>query len=504
VLWKIVIPILRAGLRLFFEKIEVIERGRIPSTGPVIITSNHPSSMMDVLIIGTMMPRRVHFLAMGALFNNRFLARALRAFGAIPIYRVKDDPRTAHRNVRVFSVCRQLLRKGEAIALFPEGTTHNEQTLRDLRRGVAHIALGAEAENHFALNVKLFPVGLNYTDPSIFRSRVLVIVGRPMTMGRYRRHYTTDPRSAELAMTYDLHEVLRKHIIDIKRLHLRTIVRDIEKIYKSELVTSLGARLKKFPPPMKEFVIRKGIVRCIEFYDKRDPALVHDMWQRISCYRKTLSRLGIEQVLQGPQEVSLRKNLKYIILSILGLPFGLYGVANNYIPYKIPGIMSNRLSRHPTTISSIKFGFAILAFPIFYFFQTVICGLLFGAAAAVLYVISLPLSGLFAIKCLRATDRLRRYVSFLSLSMTRRKSIAAILKERAAIVREIEKKKEEYLRSVIQKTRPVSEPARAKSPAATGKPLPAKKLLPDLPVPGDMQPELAQCRQGRPHALSLP
>lgn len=480
-LWKVVIPILRAGLRLFFEKIEVIERGRIPLRGPLIITSNHPSSMMDVLIIGTMIPRRIHFLATGALFNSRFLAWALRAFGAIPIYRVKDDPRGARQNLRVFSICRQLLQKGEAIALFPEGTTHNEQRLRNLRRGVARIALGAEAENDFGLEVKVFPVGLNYTDPTIFRSRVLMIVGRPVAMEQYRVQYLADPRSAERAMTFNLQEILRKHIIDIRRLHLRAIVKDIEKIYKSQLVTSLGARLRKFPPPMKDFVVRKGIVRCIEFYDRKDPALVHAMWQRISRYRKTLSHLGIEQVLEGPQEVSFRKNLKYIVMSTLGLPFAFYGLANNYIPYKIPGIMSNRLSRHPTQISSIKFGFAVLAFPIFYFFQAILCGLLFGVAAAALYVISLPLSGLFAIKCLRATDRLRRYVSFLSLSVTRRKLIASILKERSGIVREIEERKEEFLRARARpRTKVVAEPAAPKRHRAITETLPAEELLPTL------------------------
>jgi hypothetical protein len=302
-----------------------------------------------------------------------------------------------------------------------------------------------------------------------------------MTQGKYKKQYEESPRSAEQTMTLDLQEILRKHIVDIRRLHLRAIVSDIEKIYKSELVTSLGTRLKKFPPPMKDFVIRKGIVRCIEFYDRTNPALVHEMWQRLSMYRKKLSQLGIDQVLEGPQEVSLRTNLKYIVMSTLGLPFALYGLANNYIPSKIPGIMSSRLSKNPTQISHNKFWVGFLVFPFFYFFQMVICALLFGSVAALLYLISLPLSGLFAIKCLRATDRLRRYVSYLSLSVTRRKLIAGILKERAAIVREIERRKEEYLNL---QARPKSEPAvtapAAPKAAAGGDRQPRKRLLAPL------------------------
>jgi 1-acyl-sn-glycerol-3-phosphate acyltransferase len=503
VLWNIIIPLLRAGLKLFFEKIQVIERGRIPAKGPLIIISNHPSSMMDVMIIGTMIPRRVHFLAMGTLFKNRFLAWLLRALGAIPIYRAKDDPRTVRRNLRVFSVCRQSLRKGEAIALFPEGTTHTEQRLKHLRRGVAHIALGAEAENDFALKVKIFPVGLNYAAPTPFRSRVLVIVGRPISMEKYKREYMRDPRSAERVMTLDLQQALQKHIVDIRRLHLQTIVADIETIYKSELVTSLGTRLRKFPPPMKEFVIRKGIVRCIDFYDRTNPALVRQMWQRISRYKKTLSHLGIEQVMEGPQEVSLRMNLKYIIMGTLGLPLALYGLANNFIPYKIPGIMSKKLSRNPVEISSIRFGFAFFLFPIFYFFQAIICGLLFGAIVAILYAISLPLSGLFAIRCFRATDRLRRYVSFLSLSVTRRSLIASILKERAAIVNEIEKKKEEYLRTrTAREEELLSEPLAGPRPLAREADHPGEEPLPEFPAV-EHESHLLELTEEIPDAVSL-
>jgi glycerol-3-phosphate O-acyltransferase/dihydroxyacetone phosphate acyltransferase len=503
VLWKITKTLVRAGLKFFFEKIQVIERGKIPPTGPLIVTSNHPSSIMDVLIIAAMMPRRVRFLATGAMFNSRFWAKVLRAFGAIPIYQARNDPRTARRNVRVFSLCRHLLRKGEAIALFPEGATHSEQRLKELQRGVAHIALGAEAENDFGLNLQVCPVGLNYTDPTLFRSRVLVIVGRPMTPAKYQKEYANNPRSAEQSMTHDLQEVLRKHIVDIQRLHLRAVVSDIERIYKSELVTSLGTRLRKFPPPMKDFVIRKGIVRCIEFYDRTNPALVHEMWLRISRYRRQLSQLGIEQVLEGPQEVSFRTNLKYIVMSTLGLPFALYGLANNYIPSRIPGIMSNRLSKHPTQISHLKFWFGFLAFPTFYFFQMMICRFLFGAVAAVLYVISLPLSGLFAVKCLHATDRLRRYVSYLSLSVTRRKLIAAILKERAAIVREIERRKEEYL-SLQRRPREVPAVAVAivKRRAAPRFRFPRKPSSKPVAV-GFAAPQPVECPEGVAEALSL-
>jgi len=124
---------------------------------------------------------------------------------------------------------------------------------------------------------------------------------------------------------------------------------------------------------------------------------------------------------------------------------------------------------------------------------------------AVLYVISLPLSGLFAIRCFRATDRLRRYVSFLSLSVTRRNLIASILKERAAIVREIEKKKEEYLRSrgEPEEKAPVK-PTAAETPSTVSERFFAEKLLPSLAGTGKPGGEIVEAGRGLSGALSLP
>ena len=50
-------------------------------------------------------------------------------------------------NEATFAGCRALLRTGQPIALFPEGTTHSNTTMLPLRTGAARIALSAESES---------------------------------------------------------------------------------------------------------------------------------------------------------------------------------------------------------------------------------------------------------------------------------------------------------------------------------------------------------------------
>src|SRR5207244_528290 len=116
----------------------------------------------------------------------------------VPVYRSQDtqgvagsDPNAA--NERTFARCRELLRAGEALALFPEGTSHSDPQLRPLKSGAARIALSAEREHQDstgqALGLLVVPVGLGYEAKAIFRSRVLLVVGRPIDIAARQAEY---------------------------------------------------------------------------------------------------------------------------------------------------------------------------------------------------------------------------------------------------------------------------------------------------------------------------
>src|SRR5512138_102745 len=114
VLYRVGRWLLQGALGFYFSRIEKFHAERVPLTGPVLFTSNHPNSLTDAFVIGASVPRKVNFVATVQLFRFAPLRWLLTRCGVIPINRVKDDPR-AMRSVRdTFEACFRVLEKGEA------------------------------------------------------------------------------------------------------------------------------------------------------------------------------------------------------------------------------------------------------------------------------------------------------------------------------------------------------------------------------------------------------
>src|SRR5579863_3921942 len=175
-----------ALVRLYYPVRLVEGSERIPRDRPIVFVLNHPNGLLDPMVLRIATGRATRFLAKSTLYGNPFGRLAMDAFGSIPVYRAHEagerGARAAavSRNDESFALCRAALARGEALALFPEGTSHSDPQLRPLKTGAARIALSAELEAADAgrrLGAVIVPVGLFYERKSVFRSRVLLDVG---------------------------------------------------------------------------------------------------------------------------------------------------------------------------------------------------------------------------------------------------------------------------------------------------------------------------------------
>ncbi|AEG42886.1 1-acyl-sn-glycerol-3-phosphate acyltransferase [Isoptericola variabilis] len=116
----------------------------IPRRGPVILASNH-LSFIDSIIIPLVVPRHVTFIAKAEYWTGRGLkGRISRWFfttmGNIPVDR--DDPRAGQRSLED---ALQVLRRGGAFGIYPEGTRSRDGKLHPGHTGVAWLALASHA-----------------------------------------------------------------------------------------------------------------------------------------------------------------------------------------------------------------------------------------------------------------------------------------------------------------------------------------------------------------------
>ena len=160
---RLIAAIVRIMTKIFFRRIEIAGIDRVPDASPIIFAVNHPNALIDPLFLLCFAPRRVSFLAKAPLFHYPVIGWIVRAFDSIPVYRKQDNVSTAG-NRETFARARVILERGGAIAIFPEGTTHSDPRLRELKTGAARIALGA------SMRVSIVPTGLYYTAKQTFRS----------------------------------------------------------------------------------------------------------------------------------------------------------------------------------------------------------------------------------------------------------------------------------------------------------------------------------------------
>lgn len=121
---------------LFRVKVTGIEN--IPKEGQVVICLNH-LSYLDPVLAGFASPRPINYIAKSSLFTKPVLGFLIRKLGALPIDRDKPE-------VGVFRTIGNLLEKGRAIGIFPEGTRSKKTyQMQQGKAGVGMIVLRAGA-----------------------------------------------------------------------------------------------------------------------------------------------------------------------------------------------------------------------------------------------------------------------------------------------------------------------------------------------------------------------
>ncbi len=132
----IVYWLMRAWLQPFahiYWRLSRIGREHIPQDGPIIFVANH-RSFLDPFIVGMCNRRPVYYVAKEELFRNRFFGWFISSLGAFPVRRGAAD-------ADMIETAKAILRRGDPVLIFPEGTRVRPGALGKPKRGVGRLAL---------------------------------------------------------------------------------------------------------------------------------------------------------------------------------------------------------------------------------------------------------------------------------------------------------------------------------------------------------------------------
>ena len=145
----------------------------IPREGGVLLLSNHVS-FLDPVIVGSAASREIHYMARSNAFDIPGLGRLIAAYNAYPVNRGAPDLGALRKTI-------SLLKNGNAVLIFPEGTRSVDGTLGKARDGVCFIAHRAGVPT-----IPVFHRGAERVLPRnskrLRRSKLTVTFGEPLEL----------------------------------------------------------------------------------------------------------------------------------------------------------------------------------------------------------------------------------------------------------------------------------------------------------------------------------
>ncbi|TWT01072.1 1-acyl-sn-glycerol-3-phosphate acyltransferase [Planomicrobium sp. CPCC 101079] len=163
-------------------RFEVIGLEKFPKEGGVLLCSNHIHAL-DPPVVGMTAPRTVHFMAKEELFKNPVLGPILPRVNAFPVKRGMSD-REALRSAL------KILKSGEVMGLFPEGTRSTDGVLKKGLSGAGFFALRGDAD--------VVPCAI--IGPYKTFRKVKVVYGDPIDMAPFRERKASADEVTEAIM----------------------------------------------------------------------------------------------------------------------------------------------------------------------------------------------------------------------------------------------------------------------------------------------------------------
>ncbi len=200
----------RLAAKIFCRKIIINHPGLLKIDGPVLLACNHPNSFLDAILLDILFVKPIWSLARGDVFKKPFYSKLLSNLKMLPVYRSSEGVENLETNYKTFDACKEIFRNQGIVLMFSEGKCINEWHLRPLMKGTARLAISSWQDG---IDVKVLPVGINYSSYRRFGKNVFINFGNLITNDG-NNNIETDGRK-NLAFNSRLKDELQELVFEI-------------------------------------------------------------------------------------------------------------------------------------------------------------------------------------------------------------------------------------------------------------------------------------------------
>ena len=177
-------PVIKQFVKLYYKfmfRMDIQGQENVPEHGGVVMCCNHMSNY-DPFTMAAFTKREVRYIAKKELFQNPFLKRLMYAMKAFPV------DREAAMDMKALKTAMKILKDGEVLGIFAEGTRVKEGEAKAAKAGVALFALKG--------NAPIVPVAVSSTHK--FRAVVHIRYGEPVYLDEYKGQKVTTELMEEI------------------------------------------------------------------------------------------------------------------------------------------------------------------------------------------------------------------------------------------------------------------------------------------------------------------
>lgn len=384
--------LVRFNLKLYFKKIEVNGLANIPKNVPLIFTSNHQGTLMDGVLLVISSNFNIASLVRADVFKKPLIKWLLQKFMLVPIYRQRDGGNPLEKNKEVFRDCFQFLEEKGAITIFPEGGNGMEWYLRPLKKGISRIALGAESQHNFDLDVHIIPTGIHYHNHTKFRSNIVMNYGTPIKLKHYQQLYTESENKAVHQLTADVKAGILQNLVHINDFENHNTIKNWL-LYKAN-EDSCKLKINK-KVGQKISAMQKRIAELEELKNTNHSAY-QNFLNNVKDYTVHLTKNNFKDWLFVQEPVSTGMLFFYFMMLFISSPLWLYSFVNCFIPYCIIKALIKKISLPPFYLNALKSNLGLFVGGFIFALQALfVCLFSNNLWLAILYFISLPIAGIF-------------------------------------------------------------------------------------------------------------